>query len=105
MTGIHIELAPNVLGHIFGVPITNTLLTAWLVMAVLIVVGYLIGRNPKLIPGKIQALFEWLFEFVLKFMEETLGSRQLALRFFPLIATIFLFILFSNWFDFLPILG
>ncbi len=38
-------------------------------------------------------------------MATTLESRKLAERFFPLIATIFLFILFSNWFDFLPILG
>lgn len=105
MSDIHIALAPEVLGHFFGLPITNTLLTVWVVMAILIVFGYLLGRNPKLIPGRIQTLMEWLFEFVLKFMEDTLGSRQLALRFFPLITTIFLFILFANWFNFFPILG
>jgi F-type H+-transporting ATPase subunit a len=105
MEGIHIALAPEVLGHFFGIPITNTLVTAWIVMAILIVFGYFLGRNPRLRPGRLQTLIEWLFEFVLKFMEDTLGSRKLALRFFPLITTIFLFILFSNWFNFFPILG
>ncbi len=105
MSTITIDLAPNILGHVFGIPITNTLLTAWVVMVTLIGIGYLVGRNPKLIPGKVQTAFEWLFEYVLDFMEETLGTRELAVRFFPLIVTMFLFILCSNWFDFLPILG
>ncbi len=57
MGTIHIELAPNILGHFFGIPITNTLVTAWCVMAVLIVLVYFIGKNPQLIPGKFQTLF------------------------------------------------
>lgn len=103
--GLHISLAAERIGTLWGIPITNTLLTEWVVMAILIVGGYFIGKNPKLIPGKVQAAFEWLFEFVLTFMEETLGSRDMALRFFPLISTIFLFILFCNWFDFIPFVG
>lgn len=103
--GLHIALAAERLGTFFGLPITNTLLSAWLVMATLIVVGFIVGRNPKLIPGPVQSLFEMLFEFVLKYMEETLGTRELAERFFPLISTIFLFVFCSNLFDFLPFFG
>src|SRR3989344_1699460 len=104
-TGIHIALAAERLGTFFGIPITNTLVMTWLVMAVLIIGGYFIGRNPTLIPGSGQAAFEWLFEYVLSFMEEVLESRALAERFFPLIATVFLFIFASNLFDFSPLLG
>lgn len=103
--GLHIALAPERLGSIFGIPITNTLIAVWTVMTVLIVIGVLAGRNPKLIPGKVQNVFEMLFEFVLKYMEDTLGTRELAVRFFPLVATIFLFIFCSNLFDFLPFFG
>lgn len=105
MTGLHISLAAERLGTFLGIPITNTLVTEWSVMLILITAGYFIGRNPKLIPSKVQVAFEWLFEYVIEFMQETLGSRDLAIRFFPLIATIFLFILFSNWFDFVPFVG
>lgn len=102
---LHIALAPERLGSIFGIPVTNTLIAAWTVMAVLIVVGVLVGRNPKMIPGKVQSVFEMLFEFVLNYMEETLGTRELAVRFFPLVVTMFLFIFCSNLFDFLPFFG
>ena len=102
-SGLHIELAAERLGSLWGIPITNTLITTWVVTVILIIAAFFIGRNPKLIPGKVQSVFEWLFEYVLKFMEETLGSRGLAIRYFPLIATIFIFIFASNLFDFLPI--
>ena len=97
-SGLHIKLAAERLGSVWGIPITNTLLTEWVVIALLIVAGYFIGRRLSLIPNKIQNAFEMLFEFVLQYMEETLGSRKLALRFFPLIVTLFLFFFSSNFF-------
>lgn len=104
-SGLHIALAAERLGTVFGIPITNTLVAAWVVMAVLIVTAIIVGRNPRLIPGRVQSLFEALFEYLLGFMQQTLGTRELAIRFFPLIATIFLFIFTSNMFDFLPFYG
>ncbi len=103
--GLHVALAAERLGTFFGVPITNTLVAAWTVMVVLIVTAFIIGRAPRMLPTRVQNVFEMLFEFVLEFMERTLGSRELALRYFPLIATIFLFIFTSNLFDFLPFFG
>ena len=100
--GLHIVLSAQRLGEVWGIPITNTLLTAWIVLGILFVIGYLVGRNPKLIPGKVQNFFESLFELVFDYMETTLGSRDLARRFFPLIMTIFLFIFTANMFEFLP---
>lgn len=104
-TSLHIALAAERLFTLWGMPITNTLITAWIVIATLVITGFIIGRNPALIPGKAQNLFEMLFEFVLGYMEEVLGTRELAMRYFPLIATIFLFIFASNLFDFLPFFG
>lgn len=48
------------------------------------------GRKPTLVPGKLQNFFELIFDFLLGYMENILGSRALALRFFPLILTLFL---------------
>jgi F-type H+-transporting ATPase subunit a len=104
-SGLHIALAAERIGSVFGIPITNALLTAWLVSVLLIVIAFFVGRNAKLIPGKMQNAFEMLFEFVLNYMEQALGSRRLAERYFPLIATIFLFIFCANELEFFPLVG
>jgi F-type H+-transporting ATPase subunit a len=103
--GIHITLKAEAVTNLFGVPITNTMLMSWLVMLVLIVLGVTVGRNITKIPSRLQTFFETLFSFILDYVEEVLESRQLALRFFPLLATLFMFILLGNWFGLLPGIG
>ncbi len=103
--GIHITLKAEAVTHIFGMPITNTLLMSWLVMAVLITIGILVGRNLTKIPSRLQTFFETVFGFLLNYIEEVLESRTLALRFFPLIVTLFMFILLGNWMGLLPGVG
>ena len=103
--GIHIALKAEELTHLFGVPITNTMLMSWLVILVLIVLGVTVGRNLTKIPSRLQTFFETLFGFILDYVEEVLESRKLALRFFPLLATLFMFILLGNWFGLLPGVG
>lgn len=103
--GLHVALSPETLGTLWGIPITNTLLSAWLVVAVLLIIGFFVGRKVTMLPGKAQNVFEMLFDFVLEFMERTLGNRALALKYFPLIATLFLFIFTSNLFHFIPFYG
>jgi F-type H+-transporting ATPase subunit a len=103
--GLHIELAAERVGTFLGLPITNAMLTAWGVSLLLIVTAYFIGRRPKLIPGKFQLAIEWMFEFVIDYMEKMLGSRKLALRYFPLVMSIFLFVFTANELEFLPIIG
>jgi F-type H+-transporting ATPase subunit a len=104
-SGIHISLAAERIGSFLGIPITNSMLTAWLVTAILLAVAYLVGRNPQLIPSRVQATFEWMIEFVIDFMEQTLESREAAKKYFPLVFTLFIFILFANLTDFIPIFG
>lgn len=58
-----------------------------------------------MIPGKLQAAIEWAFEGAYGYVEETFGNAQLTKRFFPLIATIFLFILVGNELEFFPGVG
>src|SRR5258708_6346299 len=104
-SGLHISLKAERLFEVFGVPITNSTLDAWMVIGVLLIAAWLIGRSLKLTPGKVQAGVEMFFEYLLGMIEQTLGSRALAERYFPLIMTIFLFILCANLFEFLPFIG
>ena len=102
---IHIALAPETLTTVFGIPITNSLITSWAVIFILVTLAFFIGRNTKLVPGKMQTLFEAAFGGVLGYMEETLESRKLAVFFFPLIMTLFLFIFTANLLEFTPGIG
>ncbi|HEY4522074.1 MAG TPA: F0F1 ATP synthase subunit A [Candidatus Paceibacterota bacterium] len=104
-SGIHVALAPEQIGTFAGIPITNTLVTSWIVVGVLIVVGYIIGSKVKMVPTRLQTLFEWLFGFVYDYISETLESRDLARRFFPFLVTIFLFIFTANILEFTPGIG
>jgi F-type H+-transporting ATPase subunit a len=104
-SSIHVVLKAEQLGTFLGLPITNSLIMAWIVVALLILFAFLFGRSLKMIPGKLQAGIEWAFQAVLDYMAETLESKELARRFFPLIATIFLFILVANELAFIPGVG
>ncbi len=103
--GLHIALKADALFSLFGIPITNTMLMSWIVMLVLIVLAYIVGKDVRKIPSRLQTFFETLFSFLLDYIESVFGSRTLALRFFPLLATLFLFILLGNWFGLVPGIG
>lgn len=104
-SGISVVLKAEQLGSVFGFPITNSLLMAWLVMALLIGFAFFFGRSLVLIPGKLQAGIEWAFEGALTYMAEVLESETLARRFFPLVASIFLLVAFINELEFFPGVG
>lgn len=103
--GIHIALKAEEVARLWGFPITNTLLMSWIVMAVIITIAFFVGRNIKKIPSRTQTFVETFFSFFLDYIEEVLESRVLAKRFFPLIATLFIFILVGNWFGLVPGIG
>jgi len=99
---ISIHLAPPVLGQVFGIPLTSTLITAWLTMTLLIVFAVWMKRKYTLIPSKVQLITEIVVGGVYDYVEEVLESKEMAKRFFPLIMTFFIFILAMNWFGLLP---
>lgn len=104
-SAIHVVLKAEELFSVWGFPITNSLVLTWITMAILIVFAFFFGRSLKTVPGRLQAGIEWAFEGVINFMEETLESETLARRFFPLIATIFLFVFLANELAFIPGVG
>lgn len=85
----------------FGLfPITNALLTTWLTMLFLIVFAILATRRMELVPKGLQNATEMIIEALYGLVEDVAGSR-LAPSIFPLVATIFFFVLISNWLDLL----
>lgn len=102
---IHVSLKAEVIGHILGFPITNSLVMTWFVMALLIGFAFWFRGTLKMIPGKLQAAIEWAFEGAYGYVVETFESEALAKRFFPLIATIFIFIFVANELALFPGIG
>ena len=101
----HISLAPEEVFKIGPIPVTNSMLTMFLVMAVVLGAGILIARRAQNIPtGKAQGLAEMLVGFLLNLVEGS-GGKNIGRRVFPLIAGIFIFILFSNFSGLLPGVG
>lgn len=100
--GISVHLAPYILGHLGGMPITSTLVTAWLTMLILIAVAYVAGRRLSLVPSKMQSVFELLIGGAYDYIADVLESKERARRYFPIIMTIFLFILAMNWLGLFP---
>ena len=100
--GLSIHLAPEVLTTVGGLPITSTLLTVWLTMALLVALAYFGTRRLTLMPSRLQSSVELLVGGVYDYVKDVLESEKLAKRFLPLILTIFLFILTMNWIGLLP---
>src|ERR1051326_5189772 len=92
----------EVLFSIGPLHVENAVFTAWVVIALLVLFAYFSTRNMKTIPSGAQNLWELIVELWVGVSEQTMGRRR-ARRFMPLVATAFLFILFSNWFGTLPI--
>jgi len=98
----HIEIKAEKLWSIGGVDITNTLFTSWIVVILLIAVAYLASRRLSLVPSGLQNAVEAVIELLYGLVQSTVGDRH-ARRFFPVIATIFLYVVFANWFALVPI--
>ncbi len=103
--GLSISLAPYHLGDIWGFPITSTLLTSWLVVVFLLITAFIVGRSLRKVPRKGQVAVEGLISFTLRYMEEILEDKALARKYFPLIMTIFIFIMTANLVGLLPFIG
>ena len=103
--GIHVALAAEKVGEFIGIPITNTLLMSWIVLVILISLAFIVGRNPKMIPGRIQIILEEILTFVKDFVNDNLENEKLSRRYLPLFLTLFLFIATSNLIEFTPGIG
>lgn len=103
-TGIPLAAEPVL--DILGLSITNSMVYG-LVMAGIVVslFGWAAARSTTRPTSKLTFAVESLVEFVLQLGEENLGSRQKAVRFMPLLLTLFTFILFSNLFALVPGVG
>lgn len=91
--------------HLGDFAITNSLMTSWIGVGIIILLSIAIRFKLKTIPKGIQNVFEALIEQALKLSDQVTNDRKLSLKIFPLIFTIFIFILINNWLGIIPGVG
>lgn len=84
--------------------VTNSMVVTWIVALGLILFAQMATRNMKDVPGGAQNFWEWLVESLHEFLEGIIGP-DLVKKSFWFFATIFIFILFTNWFGLIPGVG
>lgn len=102
---MHISLAAEELFRIGPFPVTNSLITTWIVTILLISVAVIGTKKLKRIPRGLQNVLEYAIESFLNLIESVTGDKKQARQFFPFVATIFFFVVFANWIGLLPGVG
>ena len=98
---MEVTLYAEKLFSIGALPVTNTLVTTLITTLLLIIFAISVSKNVALVPGKIQSLAEITIETIFSTIE-SLSDKKRALRFFPIVATFFLFIFTANYLGLLP---
>jgi len=96
--------AAEALFQIGPLPVTNSMVTSWIVALVLIIAIRLAIKRPTLVPSRAQAVVESLVEGIYDLIAPIVGSK-VAKPAFPLLIAIFTFILIQNWSGLFPGVG
>lgn len=94
--------AAEVIFHIGTFPVTNALVNGWIAVVFFVIVASLVSERSAKVPKGIQNIAEAIVEFMLTEIQKVTGDAVRARRFLPIVGTIFLFILFSNYLGLLP---
>ncbi len=88
--------------HIGSFPITNSMVNGWIAVVFFVCVAFFVKRGLKKNPKGFQNVVESIVEFMLSEMQKVTGDAKKTRQFLPIVGTIFLFILFSNWLGLIP---
>lgn len=99
----HVALAAEKLFQLGPIPVTNSILTTWIVTAVLLVFAFVATRNIQMVPQGVQNFAEAAVETLSDLVESIAGEKTKV--FLPIIATFFFFIIVGNYFGLLPGVG
>jgi F-type H+-transporting ATPase subunit a len=98
---LEIKIQPDVLFYLGPIPVTNTLVGTWFSIISLLILFYLGSRRRDMIPRGMQNFVEWIVD-LLQGLVHGVSGKEKGKKFFPLVATFFIFILFCNLVDVLP---
>lgn len=105
-SGPPVHITPGELFTVGGVSITNSIFYGWvtsIIIGILLVLG---ARKATVRPKKgLIQFYEIGVDFITSTIENSMHSREKALKYAPYFVTIFFFIMLNNWFGLLPGVG
>ena len=102
MEDFTISLKPDIIGNFFGLPVTTTLIASLFLSFVLVIFIFIFSRKISLVPSYFQLVIEMMVEGAYSYIEKVLGDKKIAQKVFPLVVSLFVFILFMNLVKFIP---
>ncbi len=100
---LQISLTAEKIAEIGGFSITNSLFTTWVVMGMLFILVFVTRSRLALVPSRFQVVMEGLVGGLYNLFESVTGERTKL--YYPLVGTLFIFIIFTNWIGLLPGFG
>jgi F-type H+-transporting ATPase subunit a len=102
---MNISISPEILFHILGFPVTNTIVVTFCISLIIIIASFILKKRISLVPRGFQNVVESVLEALLNLVDSVTQDRRQSKKFFPLVATIFIFVILSNWVEVVPGLG
>ncbi|MBP9732029.1 MAG: F0F1 ATP synthase subunit A [Candidatus Magasanikbacteria bacterium] len=104
---LHIEsakpgLTPDILGSVFGMPISNVWVMTWLVGILFIITIVVLNKKLALVPGNFQSVVEMTIEWLDGLIVQVTGSTRAAVKLLPIVGPLFFFLLVSNLIGIIP---
>ncbi len=85
--------------------VTNSLLTSWIALVVILIVGVAFRSRLSVVPKKLQSIIEMMMEQFLGIFDLVTGSRERSVKFAPFVMSFFFLILINNWLGLIPGVG
>ena len=99
----HISISSEELFTVFGIPVTNAMVTGVLGLIItLAILFYVAGRVKRGKYNRFVGLVQWVFEGLLKSVDDIIPDKKMGRRIAPLAITIFFFVLFNYWLSVIP---
>jgi len=101
---IHEFFKGDAIFEVGGFSISNTMIAAWVTVVLVVGIAFAATRKMRIVPRRLQGLVEVGLEALLNFVEGVAGKKN-GRRFFPVVATIFIFVIFNAYLALLPFFG
>jgi len=102
-TELHISISSETLFSLGGIPITNAVFTGALgVIITVAILWYVAGRVKRGKYNRFVGLVQWVFEGLLKQINDVVPDKAIARRITPLAVTIFFVVLINYWLSVIP---
>ncbi|OGI25658.1 MAG: ATP synthase F0 subunit A [Candidatus Moranbacteria bacterium RBG_13_45_13] len=102
---MNISIAAEPIFYIGSFPVTNTIIVTLFISLLIIAASAILKSRIRLIPRGFQNIVEAVLEALLNLVDSVTQDRRQSKKFFPLVATIFIFVILSNWVEVAPGFG